>query len=230
MRLWGICLAIALSVCEPVLAADQTEIEKLKSGAMAGDYTAQRNLAYLLRDTDKFQGCIWRGVILFSGYSEASTADIANLGTECGKLSEKSFNHILELAEQLSNEIYAAVPPKTPGLGSSIYCKYPPNKDDKEANELFRLEEKAFTGNIASQRKLAEFLEKAADPGKIPVRNNLKEDACAWRKVVIASSVDDVSAKDKIAWESLYQSLSPQQQLVADHRANRIYHEIMKRK
>lgn len=230
MRLWGVCLVVMLGVCGSAFAVDEAELEKLKAEALAGDYQAQRNLAYLLRDTDKFQGCIWRGVILFSGYSEASTVDLANLGTECGKLSEEKFNHIMEISEQLSDEIYAAVPPKTPGLGASIYVKYPPSEDDKERNELFKLEEKAFTGNIAAQRKLAEFLEKAADPKKFPLRNNLKEDACAWRKVVIASSIEKVSAKDRLAWEVLYQSLSSQQQLIADHRANRIYREIMKRR
>lgn len=227
MRAFVVLLLSVLFVT-PVFASDDAQIENLRAEALKGDYQAQRNLAYLLKDTNRFEGCIWRAIIVLSGYSEVGLGDVGNLQVECSKkMSSENFNHILELAEEFSQKIYSGVPAGTPGLGASIYVKYPP-KEDSEENTLFKLEQEAFTGAVAAQRKLAEFLEKAAAVKGIPLRNNLMEDAYAWRKVVVAGSLGSVSVEDKLAYERLHQTLSHEQRIIADSRANRIYQEIMK--
>ena len=61
--------------------------------ALAGDYQAQRNTAYLLSGATPYvvaqpvQACAWRKVILASRPADATYADDRQLEIDCGKLS-----------------------------------------------------------------------------------------------------------------------------------------------
>jgi len=82
------------------LAADETlcRFEQLRfirewKEAYAGDYGAQRNVAYgLSRHTEgvvqnRVQGCAWRAVILNAAHPEADEGDVSNFETECSALT-----------------------------------------------------------------------------------------------------------------------------------------------
>jgi len=62
--------------------------EALEKKALAGDYQAQRNLAYSLghdEPTNTMQACAWRIVILGSGSAEVDDSDLANKRLDCNR-------------------------------------------------------------------------------------------------------------------------------------------------
>lgn len=88
-RLASIALLLASTVCS---ASSMQEYEALKKKAMAGDYQAQRNIAYWLTGGNNgapplnpVLGCAWRLVILKSGSSSVDASDISNKQLYCDK-------------------------------------------------------------------------------------------------------------------------------------------------
>jgi hypothetical protein len=75
---------------EPDVAAE-TEAAGLEKKALAGDYQAQRNLAYYLTTgeegvkADPVMACAWRIVILKSGHSQADASDTGNKQFDCDR-------------------------------------------------------------------------------------------------------------------------------------------------
>ncbi len=75
-----------------VSASSLQEYEALEKKAMAGDYQAQRNIAYWLTGGNNgapplnpILGCAWRLVILKSGSTSVDSGDISNKQLYCDK-------------------------------------------------------------------------------------------------------------------------------------------------
>jgi len=67
---------------------DPNSYENLEKSAMAGDYQAQRNLAYTLTTDIPYNpilGCAWRIVILESGSPQVDQSDTANKQADCDR-------------------------------------------------------------------------------------------------------------------------------------------------
>lgn len=82
-------LLLAASVAS---ASSLQEYEALEKKAMAGDYQAQRNIAYWLTGGNNgapplnpILGCAWRLVILKSGSSSVDSSDVSNKQLYCDK-------------------------------------------------------------------------------------------------------------------------------------------------
>lgn len=65
-----------------------SEAEKLKAGALSGDYQAQRNYAYILQHGDGvpqnlIEACAWRLVIISTQHAKVSSSDVDNVDTAC---------------------------------------------------------------------------------------------------------------------------------------------------
>ena len=90
-------------------------LEAYRRKAMAGDYGAQRNIAFCLH-TGECEGgfaprimeaCVWRIVILGSGHREVDASDINNFRRECiSSLSNQEQAVALTQAKQRFKEIY----------------------------------------------------------------------------------------------------------------------------
>ncbi|HEY0155491.1 MAG TPA: hypothetical protein VGB92_26075 [Longimicrobium sp.] len=71
--------------------SDSDDYESLEAAAMAGDYQAQRNLAYQLSGdaggvpVNPILSCAWRIVIVESGSPSVNTGDTGNLEYYCNK-------------------------------------------------------------------------------------------------------------------------------------------------
>lgn len=69
----------------------ESEAEGLEKKALAGDYQAQRNLAYYLTTgeegvkADPVAACAWRIVILKSGHAQADASDTSNKQFDCDR-------------------------------------------------------------------------------------------------------------------------------------------------
>ncbi|WP_353191987.1 hypothetical protein [Pandoraea pnomenusa] len=78
--------------------------------AMAGDYQAQRNLAYTygadLRDFSK--ACSWYLLILRSDSPQLNLGDLSNANTYCGMLTKQDENARLN-AEREANQLYRQI-------------------------------------------------------------------------------------------------------------------------
>lgn len=85
--------------------------EALEKKALAGDYQAQRNLAYSLgheQPTNAMQACAWRIVILGSGSAEVDDSDLANKRLDCNrKLAEDALYAAGMRAEAIGEKIAA---------------------------------------------------------------------------------------------------------------------------
>lgn len=73
-------------------ASSMAQFEKLERSAMAGDYQAQRNVAYWLSGgnggalpLDPVLACAWRHVILASGNRQVDDSDVSNKQLYCDK-------------------------------------------------------------------------------------------------------------------------------------------------
>ncbi|CAB3962935.1 hypothetical protein BLA9940_07078 [Burkholderia aenigmatica] len=100
--------ALSIPVAQTVAAAPspQTYLPK----ALAGDYQAQRNLAYTygadLRDFSK--ACSWYLLILRSDSPSLNIGDLSNAETYCGMLSKQDENARLK-AEREANQLYRKI-------------------------------------------------------------------------------------------------------------------------
>lgn len=79
---------------DSALAEQHGSIAQLEKRARAGDYQAQRNLAYRYSRGDALiqrrplDACAWRTVILASGKTLVDQSDVANQQFDCAGLSE----------------------------------------------------------------------------------------------------------------------------------------------
>lgn len=100
------------------LAADERlcRYEQMKfladwRSAHAGDYSAQRNVAYCLASRcegvtpNKMQGCAWRAVIVDSAHPDVTDGDVSNFQTDCGSLSDAAREAATVQAERIAQTI-----------------------------------------------------------------------------------------------------------------------------
>ncbi len=79
--------------------------------AFAGEYSAQRNVAFMLRGTtpgvaaNHVESCAWRLIIVAQGHAEADSSDTANVRFDCGRLNAQSRSQAQARAQALVNEI-----------------------------------------------------------------------------------------------------------------------------
>lgn len=84
------------------------EMIKAWPKAWAGEYGAQRNVAFLLSTSNAgvasnpVQGCAWRIIIQVSGHMEFQPGDQSNYDLECGRLKSSEF----DAAKQIANTIF----------------------------------------------------------------------------------------------------------------------------
>lgn len=100
------------SYLNPVPAASaESEAGGLEKQALAGDYQAQRNLAYYLTTgeegvkADPVMACGWRIVILKSNHPQADTSDTSNKQFDCGKLTTAQLRQAESRAAALMKRI-----------------------------------------------------------------------------------------------------------------------------
>lgn len=110
--------ATASKLSEAVAAPDSSDEpsvfelrEALEKKALAGDYQAQRNLAYSLGreiPINELQSCTWRIVILESGSDEVDDSDVTNKQAACDrKLSPDAIYAAALKAATLQDKIEA---------------------------------------------------------------------------------------------------------------------------
>lgn len=103
--------ADAQAVIDKRLAAGKVKLEKLTKQALAGDYQAQRNLAYAyqvgddIAPLDPARACAWRAVIATSGAEKVDSSDRSNLEFACGKLTEQQRQDATKMAEEIAGNM-----------------------------------------------------------------------------------------------------------------------------
>lgn len=94
---------------EPAQEADPNNYEELERAALAGDYQAQRNLAYTLTTSiphNQILGCAWRIVIVESGTDQVDQSDTGNKQFDCDKkLNADEINAAKAQAKKLQEKI-----------------------------------------------------------------------------------------------------------------------------
>lgn len=107
-------LSIILIIgCTYSNASTVDEFEKLEKRALAGDYKAQRNVAYWLTGGNNgtppinpILGCAWRLVILKSGSPSVDSSDVSNKQLYCDKRLDADSRKAAEAqAEKLLKQI-----------------------------------------------------------------------------------------------------------------------------
>ncbi|WP_131726016.1 hypothetical protein [Bordetella pseudohinzii] len=90
--------------------ADAASYAEVKAAALAGDYQAQRNLAfgytdlpYAGQDKDPVQACAWRMVIMVSG--SADNTDAGNFQMYCGELAPNDYRAAMRGAGALLQKL-----------------------------------------------------------------------------------------------------------------------------
>lgn len=92
----------------PSEVSSMADYEALEKAALAGEYQAQRNLAYTLSTGiphDVILGCAWRIVIVDSGSPQVDQSDTGNKTFYCGKLSADEFRAAQSQAKNLQDMI-----------------------------------------------------------------------------------------------------------------------------
>lgn len=88
---------------------DPSSYEELEKSALAGDYQAQRNLAYTLTTSiphNKILGCAWRIVIIESGSAQVDQSDTGNKQFDCDqKLNQDEMNAAKAQAKEIQKKI-----------------------------------------------------------------------------------------------------------------------------
>ena len=88
---------------------DPNSYEALEGAALAGDYQAQRNLAYTLTTSiphNQILGCAWRIVIVESGSDQVDQSDTGNKQFDCDKkLNADEINAAKAQAKKLQEKI-----------------------------------------------------------------------------------------------------------------------------
>ena len=81
--------------------------------AFAGDYQAQRNVAFCLQtgcdgavEIFRPEGCAWRAVILLSGSTDVDDSDVVNYETCISDLEQKPRDYVKFRATELFKAIY----------------------------------------------------------------------------------------------------------------------------
>jgi hypothetical protein len=94
-------------------AAGAESLEEMRTKAMAGDYQAQRNLAFSLAKgwgteikQNPMLGCAWYKVILLSGSEQVHEGDIGNVQVYCGRLTAEQQAMAEAQAQALAAKIY----------------------------------------------------------------------------------------------------------------------------
>lgn len=83
--------------------------DALRALALAGDYQAQRNLAWEYRKSDPVSGCAWRKVIVLThpdGWA-ADGGDQGNHDIDCGKLTADEQSEAERAAAEFIDQINA---------------------------------------------------------------------------------------------------------------------------
>lgn len=210
--------------------AHAESINELSHAALQGDYEAQRNLAYLFShggegtSKDIGQACLWREVIMQSGYASVHTGDVVDRDADCRGFAEKDRAAIRAKAMTLSQGIYSKLPAKTPGFGESVWDDDFFEDDEKVAKHLVALERKAFSKDANAQRELATTLSSQAAADAF--WHNREEEACVWWRVV-ANGINGQPIKtDSGMAENICNGLGPESFEVANARFARISGEL----
>ncbi len=110
--------------------------------AIRQDYTAQRNVAYMLGNklgdavpTDRVHACAWRMVIVLSGSPKVDSSDRGNMDLDCGRLPPDKVPAAKTRASAINREILAAKGTKLPKPAAQP--KKPAKELDGEARPLF---------------------------------------------------------------------------------------------
>lgn len=94
---------------EPPQEVEPNSYEELEKSALAGDYQAQRNLAYTLTTStphNPILGCAWRIVIVESGSAQVDQSDTGNKQFDCDKkLNQDEINAAKAQAKELQKKI-----------------------------------------------------------------------------------------------------------------------------
>jgi hypothetical protein len=97
------------------LAAPSLAIDAVAAKALAGDYQAQRNLAYGYstapypgQQANALLGCAWRIVIVHSGSAKVDDTDISNQRVQCGKLDSQQLAAAQAQARKLYLQVYGS--------------------------------------------------------------------------------------------------------------------------
>jgi hypothetical protein len=108
-RLWLTTLALW-----SFTTAQAQDFESVRSKALAGDYIAQRNLAYGYssapyrgQDRNELLACAWRHVIVRSGNERVDQTDINNLQVFCGQLDATQGAAAMAQAKSLYRRVYS---------------------------------------------------------------------------------------------------------------------------
>lgn len=98
-----------------MLTANAEEsFSSVEKKALAGDYQAQRNLAYGYasypysgQSKDPVMACAWYLVVLHSGSQKAGQGDVGNVSVYCG--NSKLDNNAQELAKVKARALYKSI-------------------------------------------------------------------------------------------------------------------------
>jgi hypothetical protein len=95
-----------------VWSADTAQLDEAMLGALAGNYQAQRNLAYGYvswpypgQKKDPIRGCAWYLVVKHSKHKQYNAGDEGNLKVYCGQLDASS----LDASKSLASEYLQAI-------------------------------------------------------------------------------------------------------------------------
>lgn len=103
--------ALAVLMLVSAAASAAPSPEAVEAAARAGDYQAQRNLAYGLFTgsggfpQDGVRACMWSSVIVLSGNPRADMSDASNLDFRCSRLSPTERALATRQAEELAPTI-----------------------------------------------------------------------------------------------------------------------------
>ena len=102
--------AVAPAAAAPELATGLDAYEAMEQAALAGDYQAQRNLAYTLTydiPHNPILGCAWRIVIVESGDPQVDQSDTSNRKHDCDKLGADEQAAAQAQAKKLQEQLAA---------------------------------------------------------------------------------------------------------------------------
>ena len=115
---WGMPVLAAVAACALAGQARAGGLVDVTASALAGDYQAQRNLAfgyssspYKGQDRSPLLACAWRLVIAHSGSTRVDQTDISNLGVYCSVLDKQQFAAAQAHGRQLYRRVYGGLAP-----------------------------------------------------------------------------------------------------------------------
>jgi hypothetical protein len=106
-------LLIGAAALSATAADAASQFDQINAKALAGDYQAQRNIAYGYstapypgQQTNVLLGCAWRIVIMHSGSAKVDDTDISNQRVQCGKLDSQQLAAAQAQARRLYLQVY----------------------------------------------------------------------------------------------------------------------------